>query len=215
MLDHARTGHDSTELTGLSLMLANSVTALPPITRSYISYRSHSEGYISRCADPDATRTQFDGYYADNRAALTGRVRAVIATLEDDTADPVPFVRDWAGLIGRFRDRATPLIAAGKLIRPPSYDQTQAASPPSELHRMMFTSRAYHEAVFQDPKFSRYRLLINYTYLHFSRLGLTPPQRYRLCHLAANAVEEVYNRNAIEEIRQYVNTHPAPATKPG
>ena len=208
MLDQVRTGHERPELIGLSVMLANSVTAMPPITHSYVSYRSHAEGFICLCADPGTTRRQFDDYYTDNRAALTARVRAVMATLEGDGADPVAFVRDWAGLIARFRDRATPLIAAGKLIRPPAYDQNQAATTPNELHNMMFGNRAYHKAVFENPEFSRYRLLINYTYLHISRLGLTPPQRFRLCHLAANAVEEVYHRNAIEEIRLYVSAHP-------
>ncbi|MCO6006965.1 hypothetical protein NE236_18420 [Actinoallomurus purpureus] len=208
MLEHLRSGHDTVELLGLGLMLANSITAMPPITRSFISYRSHAEGFIAQCADADATRARFDTDYQAHRTQLIDRARAVIATLEDPAAPPVPFAREWANLIACYRDRATPLIAEGKLIQPLVFDQNKAAEWPSEFHRMMFGNRAYHRAAFEDPEFSRYRLLINYTYLQINRLGLTPPQRFRLCHLAANAVEEVCDDNAIAAIRAYVTAHP-------
>lgn len=208
MLEHARFGHDTPELLALGLMLANSVTALPPITRSYVSYRSHAEGFIARCGDPSATRARFEAYYRDHRDDVVDRVRAVIATLEGHASIAVPYVREWAELIAGFRQRATPLIAAGKLIRPPVYDAEAARALPSEFHRLIFGNRAYHRAVFGDPDFSRYRLLIDYTCLQIDRLGLTPPQRFRLCHLAANAVEEIYGQNAIESIRRYVAAHP-------
>ncbi|WP_345406501.1 hypothetical protein [Nonomuraea salmonea] len=35
-------------------------------------------------------------------------------------------------------------------------------------------------------------MLLNYTYLHLTRLGLTPLDRFRTCHLLADAVEDVY-----------------------
>ncbi|MFC5182278.1 thiopeptide maturation pyridine synthase [Actinomadura harenae] len=208
MLDHVRSGHDTAERIGLGLMLAASVTALPPITRSFVSYRSHAEGFLAQCADPAATRARFDAYYKSHSADLTDRVRAVMATLQNDTATPVPFIAEWAALIAAYRDRATPLIAEGKLIPPSVHDAGQAAQWPSEFHRMMFGNRAYHRAVLDDPAFRRYRLLINYTYLHINRLGLTPPERFRLCHLAANAVEDVHDLNAIDLVRTFVDAHP-------
>lgn len=219
MLDQLRSGHDTTELVGLGLMLTSSIIALPPLTRSFVSYRSHAEGFIAQCADPDETRARFEAYYRTHRTRLTDRVRAVEATLKVDTAPPTlqndqaalapaPFVAEWADLIAAYRDRATPLIAQGKLIQPPTYDAGKAAQWPSEFHRMMFGNRAYHRAAFEDPAFTRYRLLINYTYLHIHRLGLTPPQRFRLCHLAANAVEDVHQVNAIDLVSRYIQAHP-------
>lgn len=207
MLEHARNGHDSITLIALGLMLANTVTALPPITRGYVSYRSHSEGFIAGCSNPAAVRADFDAYYQEHWEKLTDRVRSTIDTLQGRGA--VPFVRGWAHLMSIYKQRATPLIAEGKLIRPLVFDEEAASRFPSELHRLMFGNRAYHEAVFGNPAFSRYRLLINYTYLQINRLGLTPPQRFRLCHLAANAVEDVYHTNAIEAVQRYVTTHPS------
>jgi hypothetical protein len=40
--------------------------------------------------------------------------------------------------------------------------------------------------------------MLNYTYLHMTRLGITPTERFLLCHLAANAVEECYGVSAFE-----------------
>jgi hypothetical protein len=208
MLEHIRCGHDTAELLGLGVMLANSMTAYPPLTYSYVSYRSHAEGYIASCADPEATRTRFDAYYRNNQALFTERARAVIAAVNDPQAVSVPFIREWTDVISAYRARATPLIAEGKLIRPPVFDEKKAAGLRTELHRMMFTNHAYHNAVFNNPGFSRYRLLLNYTYLHITRLGLTPPQRLRLCHLAANTVEDLYRINALESIRDFVQQHP-------
>lgn len=207
MLKRVRAGNDTAELIGLGLMLASSITAMPPITRSFVSYRSIAEGFIARCANPETTRTGFDACYQDNRTSFTNRTRAVIATLDGQRRErqgrAVPFVHEWADLIASYRDHATPLIAARKLSPPPLEDQTEA----SELNRTMFCSRAYQRAVVEDQDFSRYRLLINYTYLHISRLGLTPPQRFRLCHLAANAIEDLYDLNAIETIRSSSHTN--------
>ncbi|MGW2154534.1 thiopeptide maturation pyridine synthase [Nonomuraea sp. NPDC001699] len=210
MLEHARAGHDRLELIALGLMLANSVTLVPPITDSFVSYRSHSEGFIAQCADPEATRARFDAHYDAHRDRFTARVRAIMGTLDGRAAQPVPFVREWAGLMAAYRDRATPLIAQGKLIRPLVYNENEAARNPAEIHRLMFGNRAFHRSVFEPPRFSCYRLLINYTYLQITRLGLTPPERMRLCHLAANAIEEVYNVNALDAIRHTVAAHPNP-----
>ncbi|MEU8206482.1 hypothetical protein [Streptosporangium sp. NPDC049046] len=56
-----------------------------------------------------------------------------------------------------------------------------------------------------------------YTYLHLTRLGLTPLDRFRTCHLLANAVEEVYGVSGLESmqplpkcglgLRPYIITH--------
>ncbi|WP_406314591.1 hypothetical protein OHA77_39865 [Streptosporangium sp. NBC_01639] len=208
MLEHTRAGHDRAESLALGLMLTTSATAMPPVSRSYVSYRSHAEGFIHQCADPAAVRAHFDSHYAAHRESTIDRARHVITTLEGHAETPAPFVREWAELIADYQRRATPLIAEGKLVRPPAFNPDLANRTSNEMYRLMFGNRAYHRAVFEDPAFNRYRVLINYTYLHISRLGLTPPQRFRLCHVAANAVEEIYGRNAIESIRRFTMSHP-------
>lgn len=213
MLEHVRSGADTKELLSLSLMLATSHALAPPITHSFISYRSHAEGFLFKSADPAATRTAFDAHYGIHRESLTDRVQAVIDTLEDrNEAAPVPFVRAWAALITTHADRAKPLIKEGLV-----FSKTRAPEPThpprAAFHQMMFGNRAYRERVFDDPGFHRYRVGLNCTYQQINRLGLAPAQRMRTCHIAANAVEDVYGVSAVDMIGTWVAQHPdQPAT---
>ncbi|MET8146127.1 thiopeptide maturation pyridine synthase [Sphaerisporangium sp. NPDC005288] len=212
MLDHVRAGEDGKLGLALSLMLTVAHTS-HPIARSYLSYRMHAEGFITWAADPDAARAGFERDFAQRREALTGRVRDVVAALDDPAAPPVPFVREWAALLERYRARAGALMDQGRLPQPMTRpgealearlgDLPVPRREPGELQRLIFDSAAYHEAVFTDPGFLRYRVLLNYTYLHLTRMGLTPLDRFRMCHLLADAVEEVYGVSALDSLRRF------------
>ncbi|MEU4766647.1 thiopeptide maturation pyridine synthase [Actinosynnema sp. NPDC023794] len=223
MLDRARAGADAKELIALELMLATTVTACPPVTTGFASYRSHAEGFLSSCADPDAVRAVFDDHYEAHRETLVARTRAVLATLAGG-ANPTPYARRWAARCHDYGRRVEPLIEQD-LVFPPMPTEPPAeppiepqAGPPADrpgtrpTHVPMPGNRAYREAVFRSPDFLRHRFLLNCTYLQISRLGLTPFQRFRTCHAAANAVEEVYGISAVDTIRTHVEFHPNPAT---
>ncbi|GGM72340.1 hypothetical protein GCM10010106_18350 [Thermopolyspora flexuosa] len=212
MLDHVRAGRDTKPDLAMSLMLTVAHTSRP-ITQSFVSFRSHSEGYLTWAADPPAARAAFDRHYEERREAYTARVRDVIGTLDDPARPAAPFVREWAALLAEYRHRAGALIERGELVQPmprpePSPprlgDIPVPSREPGELHRLIFNSPAYRRDVFEHPDFLRYRVLLNYTYLHLTRLGLTPLERFRLCHVIANAVEEVYGVSAIDLIRRSI-----------
>lgn len=208
MLEHIRGGADTKELLSFSLMLATSHTLAPPITHSFISYRSHAEGFLFQSADPAATRAGFDEHYHTHRETLTDRVHAVIDTLDDrQDGEPVPFVHAWATLLTTYADRAKPLIQRGLLF--PTTPAPLPTDPPrAAFHQLMFGNRAYREGVLDNPDFHRYRFGLNCTYLHINRLGLAPIQRMRTCHLAANAVEDAYGVSAIDMIKTFVDQYP-------
>lgn len=205
MLDRARAGLDAKELIALELVLATTVAAGPPVAAGFASYRSHAEGFLSSCRDPDAVRAAFDAHYEAHRDALLARTRAVLAT-SDGTA---PYTRRWAALCREYGRRVAPLVDRGLVFRP------LPAAPPATLptvpvHALVVGDRAYREAVLNDPALLRHRFLLNCTYLQISRLGLTPFQRFRTCHAAANAIEEVHGVSAVDALREYVD--PSTAT---
>jgi hypothetical protein len=202
MLERTRSGQDTKELLALELMLATSVTARPPITSSFASYRSHAEGYLYSCGNPTAVRAAFDTHYHTRREVLLDRTRAVLSTLDGGTGT-APFARQWAELCGEYGRRVVPLLQRG-LVFPPTPDEPPTTAP---MHAMMFGNRAYRQAVFENPDFLRYRFLLNCTYLQINRLGLGPGERFRTCHVAANAVEEIYGISAIDLIRAFVERH--------
>ena len=55
-----------------------------------------------------------------------------------------------------------------------------------------------------SPQFRRYRLLVNLLYLHLTRLGIRPVDRYLLAHFAANAAEQRYAVDAVSSLRSNV-----------
>lgn len=212
MLEHVRAGRDSRVGLALSLMLTVAHTS-QHIKRSYLSYRMHAEGFITWAADPEGVRASFEQNFRERRAALTERVRHVVAALDDPAAPPVPFVREWAALLEQYRRRAGALLDDGRLIQPMTEpgeafrvrpgDPPAPHREPNELQRLVFENPAYHEAIFTDPGFLRYRVLLNYTYLHLTRLGLTPLDRFRTCHLLADAVEDVYGLSGLDALRRF------------
>ena len=186
------------------------------IRRGFVSFRSHAEGYLSTVGPQ--VRQAFDQRYAANREILTAQVRAVVAAFDDDsTADnDAGQLRSWVEAIDPLGVRWTALYAAGEIPEAEIPDDEEngigdllAASP---MHAAIAGSTAYKQMMYRDPRFLRYRLMLNYTYLHLSRLGVPGLTRYLLCHLAANAVEEVYGVSALQLVLATVAAEPVPAT---
>jgi hypothetical protein len=228
VLDRVRAGRCRKEEAAADLMMATAHLA-GPLRRSFTSFRAHAEGYLTWAADPAAARAAFDGAYERNEAAMTRRVRDVVAEVDGVTggagtgAPPgLPLVRQWATLLLPWRDRIGRLIAEGSLPMPgissggPDEktlrlgDLTVARREPSAFHQLVLGSEAYREAVFTDDGFTRFRVLLNYTYLFLTRLGLRPIDRFRLCHLIWRAVEDAYGISSIDVMRRFVQAHPDP-----
>ncbi|WP_329569215.1 thiopeptide maturation pyridine synthase [Kitasatospora sp. NBC_01266] len=214
------------ELLALRLMLATAHTLCrhpddPTVRRGFISFRSHADGFLST-VDP-SVRTAFDQRFAANRELLIAQVHAVVDTFdragestggagESDAAGGLPLVREWVAALDPLGQRWTELAAAG-LIPPPeipdradgSFDELLERSP---FHRAIVGNHAYWELMFRDQRFQRYRLMLNYTYLHLARLGIPGLGRYLLCHLAARAVEQAYGVDAEQTVLAFVAAHP-------
>ncbi|MCP3801376.1 hypothetical protein NLX83_19140 [Allokutzneria sp. A3M-2-11 16] len=178
--------------TALSLIVATAhALSGNGITNGFISFRSHAEGFLNGFPEGGGLRPAWESYYRANAAALTGRVRATVATL-DGTADSIPLVREWVTIL-RGLPEVEPVFEEA-----PEPGAFVEASP---FHRKLFANPSWHDLL-RDKTFSRYRRMLNLTYLHLTRLGITPAERFLLCHLAANAVEEIYGISAFDLIGQ-------------
>jgi lantibiotic biosynthesis dehydratase-like protein len=175
------------------------------ITRGFVSYRSHAEGFLCGYPEGEGQHPAWDEHYERNAATLVARVDSVVKSL-DAGRELVPYVRSWVSELGHHKQRASRLAASG--ISPVSASSSAAQARVGEVssfHRRLFTNPSWRDMQ-ESEDFVAYRLMVNLTYLHLTRLGVTPIERLLLCHLAANAVEERYGISAFELVRQPFST---------
>src|SRR5205807_1003772 len=132
--------------------------------------------------------------------------RAVVAGIDREGELP-PLVRSWLDLMAPIRGQARALVADGGLrldADGPSATQSSAfggLSDASPFHRELESAERWRRDIRQSRDFAVYRVVLNCTYLHMTRLGLLPVERFLLCHLAAEAVEAAYGVSALEAVR--------------
>jgi hypothetical protein len=136
-----------------------------------------------------------------------------VVTEVDAGPDAATFARDCVALLTPVRDKGSALLEAGLL----SLDEP-AAEPGrvkpwsagwgdwvgnSPLHGAMTDDNGFAAALGGAGWFREYRLVLNLLYLYLYRIGVTGAERYLLCHLAANAIEDVYGVSALDEVRAF------------
>ncbi|MEV0587111.1 thiopeptide maturation pyridine synthase [Nonomuraea sp. NPDC050310] len=157
------------------------------IGRGFVSLRSHAEGFLSLDPRGPERRAAWEAHRRRHADALAARLHAVVTE-----PGRVPYVPDWVAALGRHRARARALLAAGTFVMP--YGEAAAeerlgrASP---FHRALFADPDW-AARRASPGFALSRLALNTTYLHLTRLGIAPAERFLLCHLAAGTVEDSF-----------------------
>lgn len=217
MLAYLRQGHSLLTLC-FDLMITVAHRQGQHLARGFLSYRSHAEGFIIASSDPARTRALLESRYRQQARTLVSRLRQVVAAL-DREQDTFPFALTWSQLMQRYQERAAQLLASGQIDLSMASLETDAGDRPP-VHRNLAAS-AFHsalerdqerkQALYSDRWFQSYRLVLNLLYLHFSRLGLRPLDRFLLCHLAANAVEEAFKIDAVEMVSAFSDgTWPRP-----
>jgi Lantibiotic biosynthesis dehydratase C-term len=179
------------------------------ITRGFLSFRSHAEAFLNAWPEGQDLRPRWESHYIQHADVLAARVRAVVAELDNQTGstgEAASVIRHWMRVMTPFPARAQELFAAGLTLglRPADSEDQHAGNmedlaAQSPFHRALFATSYWAEMRHADW-FLRYRLVLNYMYLHFTRLGLSPTERFLLCHLVANAVEDCYGVSAMEQL---------------
>ncbi|GGP03482.1 hypothetical protein LDL08_10955 [Nonomuraea glycinis] len=214
MSRHLREGRDRLDLLMLTMMFTTA-HAVGGLRRNVGSFRAHAEGFLAACADTELWRSEFAAKYGKHRDVVVGRLREVIRALDGPHAAPFPFVREWAALVARHAERAGPIAESGLLTTSPApgADFFRERGN-SEYLRLALSNDAYLKRGLGNPVFLRYRVVLNYTYSFLTRMGVAPRERSLLCHLAADAIEDVYNVSAVGFLRKFVAEHPGAPAEP-
>jgi len=170
------------------------------ITRGYVSYRAHSEAKIMSAPDPAALRSFFEQQYRVRAPALVERLQQVLDTVEGAGGE-VPFVGDWVHVVHRLYKRAQSLIAAGELtlsVPEPGVWFNEEVIAHSAFHRALAGNAAHLEMMRTSARFHTWRVIVNCSYLHLTRLGIRPFERSLLGFLLSETVEERFGVSAVE-----------------
>lgn len=217
MLDAQRSQRESRFDLGFDLMTAAAHALYPSpqrrgIAEGFVSFRSHAEAYLAMIKEGEAVRNHFEREYRRFAPQLVRRLRDAVAAL-DERRSGRPFVQEWLLLAKPQIDRASDLIATGALVLPAprrkatgKYGWDDDWVGRSRFHSVINASDRYLSFLFENEWFQKYRIALNLTYLHLNRIGLLPVERYLLCHLVANTVEDIYGVFAQDLAKGFAGT---------
>ncbi|MEV0967814.1 thiopeptide maturation pyridine synthase [Microtetraspora glauca] len=186
------------------------------VANGFVSFRSHAEAFLELHPEGRGLRHGWEEHRRRNAGQLAARLRAVLAALDakapdgwapepdarlDRSALATPYARAWVEALAPFRPRAARYIEEGRLSLDPDGASRRSTwtgtSDDSPFHRELYSTPAWAETR-SATWFTVYRLMTNYTYLHLTRLGVTPVERYLLCHLIAGTVEDHFGVSALD-----------------
>lgn len=187
-------------LTALQCMAAHAryLRDTEGLDASYLTFRSHAEGFLNHADPGGQVRRSMDHAYDANRSAVTsaaawyweGGALAARCTVSDRW---VANLQDhYEAVLDAIRKRR--ICLTGDLVEVAEavgltrvYNRTRTASP-SEFHR-----RANCDPVIQryaqTPEHTARRFLTNLLYFVLQGLGISPLDRYTLCYILARGCD--------------------------
>ena len=159
----------------------------------FVSFRSHAEVFLAGSRDPESLRSKWDRQYSMLREPLRKRAQDIL----DANPAPPTILAQWLERVGPVAERASFLMARGEM----SFDDSgpeRRIGPMSSFHRALRGGEFFMLQVKDSDWFQRYRAVLNYLYLHLSRIGIRPMERFLLCHFAGNAAEDLFGVSAID-----------------
>ncbi|MET7464709.1 thiopeptide maturation pyridine synthase [Nonomuraea sp. NPDC005501] len=155
------------------------------ISQGYFTFRSHAEAFLSTFPEARGMRPLWDGYYREHRQTLLAQLRAVLGGDDVDAS----LLSDWVAALIPYQRRGARLLEQGAFVVPTvSAEEESKLAESSPFHRAGYADPVWAQ-IRDAPEFLLYRLMLNLTYLHLTRLGLAPVERFLLCHLLADTVE--------------------------
>lgn len=184
-----------------------------PLSKAYMSYRSHVEAYI--VCEPGVEnaahrRQRLADAYQQRKPAIQKRLAHVLDLLQHRPANLPGWLADMLTIHRTYRDRALQSIQAGTLHLRNADEETENKQSQkgefrlagSEFHTAVKANSAMRE-LNNDPVMLADRVILNFLYLHLSRLGMLNEDRYILDYYIAESIEELFHISPVEVIRSF------------
>ncbi|BCL12314.1 hypothetical protein GCM10017556_00530 [Micromonospora sagamiensis] len=171
--------------------------------RGFVSFRSHADAFLSWWPEARGMRERWQERYAAYGPDLRQRTERLLSRLDTGAASAAT---TWARTVEPVRRHGATLIRSGALSMDPPWADLDLADPRNADVVEMLRRSPFHRHALGERRpvdrtwFATYRLVLNYTYLYLTRLGLAPVHRFMLCHFAANVAEELYGVTAADVV---------------
>lgn len=189
-------GHGSDRARAAVMLMLHTAMRFPgPLRLGAMSYRSHVEGAVMESPHPDQLRRDLAQFAERWTPALHPLAEQLLNSRHAPTEDDLPGVRTFLDGVERLVPHVRGLLAADELHLPLAGRNGETTWDEAVLRRSTFHHSLQRDprwltAAAQDPVLRLHRVLINWGYLHMTRLGVLPAQRLALCHLVAGLAEQ-------------------------
>lgn len=198
--------HKSKLLHDLIYIMLICITSVDDMRLTYLSFRSHSESMLNGFDKNKRLRDRFEQQYIKNQSFIKSIINNVHnKELNDD------FLVQWSTYLNQFYTCVKNLVEQGKL-RPPLPEDTEhfyreyglpknwIVEEMSDFHNMLYSRKAF-DAAKDSTSFKSLRIMLNVLYITFGQVGLKPVERYYLCYLVANGVEDFFNTTWEQQLK--------------
>jgi Lantibiotic dehydratase, N terminus/Lantibiotic biosynthesis dehydratase C-term len=195
------------------LTLAGDTFEAGGFAAGYVSFRSHAEYFFAAYDSAGTLRPRFDALDTRLQTRLDAVVRDSLAGRFDVlplTAPLQAVVRDWQALVQstaaanrRIVDKHYQVLLADQTFErlvqevgrhtPEALRQSMGERKVSELSVQF--ARPEGVALLNSPHFMAYRTTVNFFYALLPLIGVSPQQKFCLCHLVALSAERVLGVN--------------------
>lgn len=162
--------------------------SLGDIRKTYISYRSHAEGFLNGYDPKGRLRQQFDQQYEKQAAALRNMAQSYLTATQGERGE---LDASWQQLLERFVPQLQQAILAGSINLPLPVPKkgSEEWQRMSKFHQMAYSIPRLLDYMY-TPAFATRRFLLNLLYEVMLQCGIRPLEKCFLCYMVASAVED-------------------------
>jgi len=179
-----------------------------PLSRAYMSYRSHAEAYIicePLIEEPRVRRQRLDAAYQQRRSAIGQRTLRLLRQIQQGDESLPDCLASFIEVHRRYSERAYHGAVDGTIRLKTSEEVMEEEDRSLPLEESAFHMAARQNsrvmAATNEPLLIGHRVNLNFLYLQLNRMGMLNEDRYILDYYIASIVEELLKIDPVAAIR--------------
>jgi hypothetical protein len=169
-----------------------------PYPTSFLSLRSHADGFFIMCRDPVHAKRTLEDRYLRQADRMQARLLALLRQFTRQAPAMSESAAHWAACIDQWMARASTASELGGLQTGPSpgvYLGDSHDISISEFHQEIQRRPAIQAMMSADIQVHSMRMTFSCLYFFLHQLGVRLVERYLLCHAISRSIEDAFDVN--------------------